>query len=96
MAKAQDPEGSLDSYQLEKSLPTLTEKLRELQSELSDEERAVFSSIVSSAALHLQSMKAIESTAEIRYAKPISAAATTAVRNHLLRLPETLGLAERE
>jgi hypothetical protein len=77
---------------LQSALPTLTKKLKELRSELSPEEQAVFSSIVNSAALHLQSMEAIESTAEVRYAKPISAAATVGVRKALLRLPKTLGL----
>jgi hypothetical protein len=49
---------------------------------------------VSSAALHLESMEAISHTAEVRYAKPISAAATVGVRKALLNLPDTLGLAE--
>ncbi len=73
-------------------MPTLTKKLKELQKGLSEEEQAVFSSIVSSAALHLQAMQAIESTAEISYAKPISAVATVAVRKKILQLPQTLGL----
>jgi hypothetical protein len=83
---------SLDAGALEAALPTLTKKLKHLQKGLSPEEQAVFSSIVSSASLHLKSMKAIESTAEIRYSKPISAAATVGVRNGLLQLPKTLGL----
>jgi hypothetical protein len=83
---------SLDEGALEAALPTLTKKLKELQKGLSAEEQAVLSSIVNSAALHLKSMQAIESTAEIRYAKPISAAATVGVRKKLLDLPKTLGL----
>jgi hypothetical protein len=83
---------TLDAEALEAALPTLTKKLKELQKGLSEEEQAVLSSIVNSAALHLKSMQAIESTAEIQYAKPISAAATVGVRKKLLELPKTLGL----
>jgi hypothetical protein len=82
----------LDTKALEASLPSLTKKLKALQSELNEDEQAVFSSIINSAALHLEATKAIESTAEIRYSKPISAVASIGVRNTLLRLPKTLGL----
>ncbi len=82
----------LDAAALEAALPTLTKKLKELQRGLSEEEQAVLSSIVNSAALHLKSMQAIESTAEIQYAKPISAAATVGVRKKILELPKALGL----
>ena len=81
-----------DAHALEASLPTLTQKLEALQKTLSPEERAVFSSIVNSAALHLQSMQAISPTAEVRYSKPISAAATVRVREQLIDLPKKLGL----
>jgi hypothetical protein len=88
---ADKPE-ALDAAALEAALPTLTKKLKDLQKGLSEEEQAVLSSIVNSAALHLKSMQAIESTAAIQYAKPISAAATVGVRKKLLELPKTLGL----
>ena len=84
--------GSLDAAALEQALPTLTKKLKELQKSLSPDEEAVFSSIVNSAAIHLEAIKAVEATAEVRYSKPISAVATVAVRKQLLRLPKTLGL----
>jgi len=89
------PPGSspeIDTKALEASLPTLTEKLEKLKDGLSDDEKAVFSSIVNSAALHLQAMNAISSTANIIYEKPISAAATVGVRRALLDLPKKLGL----
>lgn len=84
--------GEIDSKALESSLPSLTKKLRALQKDLSPDEQAVFSSIVNSAALHLQAMQALGNTAEISYAKPISAVATPSVRQTLLKLPKTLGL----
>lgn len=83
---------SPSSAALEAALPTLTKKLKALTSTLSREEQAVFSSIVNSAALQLKAAEAIESTAEVRYAKPISAVATVAVRKRILQLPKTLGL----
>ncbi len=83
---------AVNSKALEASLPTLTKKLRELQKGLSKDEQAVFSSIINSASLHLQSTSAIESTAEIRYMKPISAVASVGVRKTLVGLPKTLGL----
>ncbi len=83
---------SSDSAALEAALPTLTKKLKELTKSLTPDEQQVFSSIVNSAALQLQAASAIESTAEVRYAKPISAVATVAVRKQILALPKTLGL----
>jgi hypothetical protein len=82
----------IDTAALEASLPTLTKKLEELKKGLSPQEQAVFSSIVSSAALHLEAMQAIAHTAHINYTKPISAVATVGVRKALIKLPETLGL----
>ena len=90
------PSGEIDAKALEASLPSLTAKLRELEGQLSEDERAVFSSIVNSAALHLEAMQAISGTAQVRYSKPISAVATVAVRQHLLHLPQTLGLTDKE
>ena len=90
IAKTKDAE--IDAAALEASLPSLTKKLKALQKDLNAEEQAVFSSIVNSAALHLQAMQALGNTAEIRFAKPISAVATVGVREQLLKLPKTLGL----
>jgi hypothetical protein len=84
----------LDAYALESALPTLTEKLRSLKGNLNEDEKAVFSSIVRSAAQHLETLQAVNTSAEVKYAKPISAVATTAVRQRLLELPSELGLDE--
>jgi hypothetical protein len=83
-----------EAAELEAALPTLTDKLKALQGELNEDERAVFSSIVNSAALHLERLQALSGgdSAEMAF-KPISAVATTTVRDHLLELPHTLGLA---
>jgi hypothetical protein len=83
---------TLHSKALEASLPTLTIKLKALKETLSKDEQAVFSSIVNSAALHLEAMDAIGHTADISYAKPISAVATVGVRKKLISLPNALGL----
>lgn len=87
--------GELDSAALEAALPTLTMKLAELATSLSDSEREVLSSIVTSSAMHLEKLQDINAEAEYIYSKPISAAATPEVRNHLLQLPEALGFTER-
>jgi hypothetical protein len=60
---------------------------------LSDDEKSVFSSIINSAAIHLQSLQAVSNTADITYAKPISAVASIGVRKALLNLPKKLKLA---
>jgi hypothetical protein len=90
------PGGELDSAALEAALPTLTEKLAALAGDLSDSERQVLSSIVSSSALHLEKLADINAEAEYIYSKPISAAATPEVRSHLMQLPETLGFTESQ
>ena len=82
----------LQASDLEEALPTLTQKLREMQQLLSPEEQAVLRSIVKSAATHLQSMDAVEINEKVRYFKPISAAASPAVRSNLIQLPKILGL----
>jgi hypothetical protein len=92
MSDPRKPGQEIDAAALEASLPTLTKKLQELKGGLSPDEQAVFSSIVNSAALHLQAMQAIGKVAEIRYEKPISAVATVGVRQALINLPEKLGL----
>lgn len=88
------PSGELDSAALEAALPTLTAKLAGLSAALTENERAVLSSIVTSSAMHLEKLQDIHAEAEYIYAKPISAAATPEVRNHLLNLPEALGFSE--
>lgn len=90
-------DAELDAAALEAALPTLTEKLGSLSSTLTEDERAVLSSIVTSASLHLKelhSIKAEKAEAEYIYSKPISAAATPTIRERLLDLPEVLGFTE--
>jgi hypothetical protein len=87
-----EAKSTLDAKALEASLPGLTQKLSELQKGLSDDEKAVFSSIVNSAALHLKSLQALSDSADIIFMKPISAVATVGVRQHLINLPQTLHL----
>lgn len=84
----------LDALALEAALPTLTEKLGALAASLTEDERAVLSSIVTSASLHLQTLQDANTEVEYIYAKPISAAATPAIRAQLLDLPEALGFTE--
>jgi len=99
MTKEQATTGADSEFaaeELEAALPTLTDKLKALQRDLSEDERAVFSSIVNSAALHLERLQTLAGgaeDAEMSFFKPISAVATTTVRRHLLELPHTLGLA---
>jgi hypothetical protein len=86
------PPDSPTSQELEKSLPGLIKKLRELKLDLNVAETAVFSSIVNSAALHLDAIQALRPTASVSYLKPISAVATVRVRDTLINLPAVLGL----
>jgi len=85
---------ALDASALEAALPTLTAKLSGLSAGLTEDERAVLSSIVTSASLHLRQLQDINTDAEYIYSKPISSAATPSIRAQLLDLPETLGFTE--
>jgi hypothetical protein len=87
-------DAELDASALEAALPTLTQKLSALSATLTEDERAVLSSIVTSASLHLEQLQDINREAEYVYAKPISAVATPSIRAQLLNLPETLGFTE--
>lgn len=84
----------LDAAALEAALPTLTEKLGLLAADLSVDERAVLSSIVTSASLHLQELQKDNAEALYIFAKPISAAATPEIRMGLIDLPGELGFVE--
>ena len=87
-------QAEINASALEAALPTLTEKLGGLSASLTENERAVLSSIVTSASLHLKQLQDINIEADYIYSKPISAAATPAIRSQLLDLPETLGFTE--
>jgi len=56
---------------LEAALPGFTRKLEELKKGLSPDEQAVLSSIVNSAALHLEAMQPVSPGANIRDETPI-------------------------
>ena len=49
----------LDEAALEAALPTLTAKLLDLKENLSEDEKAVLSSIVTTSAIHLKSLRAV-------------------------------------
>ncbi|MFF1496620.1 hypothetical protein [Streptomyces sp. NPDC058304] len=91
-----DPQldAELDAAALEAALPTLTEKLAALKATLNQDEQAVLSSIVTSSSLHLKELQDINAEADYIFSKPISAAATPAIRMELLDLPNTLGFNE--
>lgn len=84
----------LDEAALEAALPTLTDKLRDLKENLTEDEQAVLSSIVTTSAIHLKSLQAVNENAEYLFAKPISAAATPAIRQQLQQMPVKLGFTE--
>ncbi|MET9496306.1 hypothetical protein [Streptomyces sp. NPDC006552] len=87
-------DAELDAAALEAALPTLAEKLAVLAGDLSTDERAVLSSIVTSASLNLQELQKGNEEALFVFAKPISAAATPEIRSRLIGLPNELGLVE--
>lgn len=84
-------DAELDAAALEAALPTLTAKLGDLSASLTEDERAVLSSIVTSASLHLKELQNVNTEAAYIYSKPISAAATPIIRERLLDLPVVLG-----
>lgn len=84
-------DAELDAAALEAALPTLAEKLGLLSADLTVDERAVLSSIVTSASLHLRELQKGNEEALFVFAKPISAAATPEIRMGLIDLPEQLG-----
>lgn len=82
------------SDELEAALPTLIEKLQQLQQGLTPEEQLVFQEIIESAALHTQSIQGQDvrgHTAQdfsASYVKPMSSMATFAMRQQYLTLPQ--------
>jgi len=89
-----EPGVVIDTAALEAALPTLTTKLQSLESSLTDNEKLIFSSIVNSAAYHLEQVQTVYggSTADVAYMKPISVVATQMVRQQIIDMPGTLGL----
>lgn len=79
--------------QLEDATPELIRKLAELAKDLSPAERAVFSEIIESAAIHTQVVQAHDEGAqELVYAKPKSVHSTIGMKRQFAELPSLLGL----
>lgn len=93
-AAAPQVDNGLDEVALEAAIPTLTEKLSSMSASLTEDERTVLSSIITSASLHLKQLQDVNFEANYSFAKPISAAATPSIRAQLLDLPEALGFTE--
>lgn len=87
-----DPQldSELTQAALEAAIPSLTEKLRLLKDDLSQDEQAILHSIVASAAQHLDTLQEVNDKAEYLYMKPISAHASGVVRTKMLALPDEL------
>lgn len=81
--------------ELEAALPGLISKLKDLQTNLSEEEKIVFAEIIESAALHTQNVEADNEGSGkdlIEFAKPKSVHSTTKMKQQYLELPKTLGI----
>ena len=82
---------------LEKAMPALVEKLKQLQSTLSLEEQVVFGEIIQSAAKHTLAVQSHDegSQAGAVFSKPMSVHATSAMKRDFLSLPKILGVADQ-
>jgi hypothetical protein len=88
-----DTQELLDPHKLEDAMPTLINKLRELQQELSPAEKKVFDEIINSAARHTDSVVSAQYKGA-QFTKPISAAATLRMKHQMIDLPKTLSIEE--
>ena len=87
----------LSSQQLEAAFPTLMEKLRELNKDLTDEDKSVFAAIINSATEHASFLNDNKGSVDtIAYNKPIQAIATSGIRKMIMELPESIGIAKPE
>jgi len=87
----------LTSEQLEAAFPTLMEKLRELNKDLSEEDRTVFAAIINSATEHASFLNDNNGSVDtLAYNKPIQAIATPGIRKMIMELPESIGVATPE
>jgi hypothetical protein len=85
----------LSSEQLEAAFPTLMEKLRELNKDLSAEDKSVFAAIINSATEHASFLDENNGSVDkLAYNKPIQAIATTGIRKMIMELPESIGVAK--
>ena len=92
--KYAQPKHAQSPEELEAALPSLVNKLKELQATLSPQEQVVFGEIIESAALHTQSVQADDEGIhdKILFAKPKSVHSTTKMKAEYLKLPATFGL----
>jgi hypothetical protein len=82
--------------ELERALPSLLAKLKELQGNLSEEERVVFNEIIDSAAFHTEFVQADDEGRHDKklYSKPKSSHSTVKMKQTYLKLPEYFGTEE--
>ena len=86
-----------DLRALEKALPSLIEKLKSLQAELTVEEQDVFKEIIDSAVIHTKVVQAHEEgDQDIVFAKPKSVHSTLKMKQEYIKLPKTLGLDQQD
>lgn len=76
---------------IEAGLPSLLEKLKDMQQSLTPEEAAAFECIVRSAAKHTEVVEAAREgyLDKINYMKPMSVHATDSMRQQFLAMPKT-------
>ena len=85
----------LNSEQLEAAFPTLMEKLRDLNEDLSPEDKSLFAAIINSATEHASFLQENNGAVDkLAYNKPIQAIATARVRKMIMDLPESIGVAK--
>lgn len=80
-----------DTGAIEAALPDLVSRLGELKGGLTSEESAVFDQLVGSA-VHYAQESHHETGSKSRYAKPISAVETMAMKEQYQRIPEKLSI----
>lgn len=82
--------------ELEAATPKLISKLKAMAETLTEEERAVFSEIIESAAIHTKVVQAHdEGDPDLVFAKPKSVHSTVRMKEEFAKLPRTLGLTQK-
>ena len=81
--------------ELEAALPGLISKLKDLQANLSEDEKIVFGEIIVSAALHTKDVEADDEGQgrhRREWSKPKSVHSTSKMKQQYIELPTTLGM----
>jgi hypothetical protein len=89
------PQRSHTPQELEAALPALISKLKDLQANLSEDEKLVFSEIIESAALHTKDVEADDEGQgrnKREWSKPKSVHSTSKMKQQYIELPRTLGM----